>query len=186
MFRSRLKLPHPISFDPTEHGPLIQVRGDTDTESIAPLLNETRETTYREPLPSPYNSIPRPAIRIYSWKEQDILDDNTIVIISVPIVPLNKPPETAQRQGRRRSIIGKLKSNPRKLKIVILPLSECKKHFARDSEGVYRGTMPEREWTAEELDARYSKYKALLPMPTARTAPSIATGRYLAPGFGYM
>ncbi|KAH8808158.1 hypothetical protein F5884DRAFT_357755 [Xylogone sp. PMI_703] len=186
MFGTRIRLPRPISLDTGDYATVTNTRADTDTESIAPLLSETRETNYRETLPSPYNSTRRPAVRVYTWKEQDHLDDDTIVIISVPIVPLNKPVETTQR-SRRKSIIGKLKSsNQTKLKIIILPLSECKKHFARDSEGVYRGTEPEREWTAQELEARYGKYRAFLPMPTTRTTPAVATGGYIAPGYGYM
>jgi len=178
MFRAHPR-PYPVStFDSTDHVALIHARGDADVESA--VLPQTE--TYPEDLSNPYNAVPRPSIRVYSWKEQDFMDPDTIVIISVPLVP---PVETVQHHGRRRSIIGKLKpNNAKKFKIVIMPLSDCKMYFARDSQGVYRGEMPERVWTAEELEEKYGKYKTLLPTPTIRTAPSITTGRFVAPGFG--
>jgi len=183
MFRTRPR-PYPVSHsDSTDHVALIHARGDTDSERVVLPQSEI----YPEDSSNPYNATPRPSIRVYSWKEQDFMDPDTIVIISVPIVPPINSVETVQHHGRRRSIIGKLKSNnTKKFKIVIMPLSDCKMQFARDSQGVYRGEMPERLWTAEELEQEYGKYKALLPTPTIRTAPSIATGRFVAPGNGYL
>jgi hypothetical protein len=41
------------------------------------------------------------------------------------------------------------------LKVVRMPTSEYKRHFARDKSRKYIGTEPERSWTAPELDRKY-------------------------------
>lgn len=44
-------------------------------------------------------------------------------------------------------------------KVMFMPRAEYLKHFAKDYDGKYIGTEPQKEWTAEELDERYGKYK---------------------------
>lgn len=98
MFRTRPR-PYPISsFDSNDHVALIHARADPDIASIAPSVTDNREPQRRE-FADPYHALPRPSIRVYSWKEQDSLDPDTIVIISVPIVPSVKSVETAQARG---------------------------------------------------------------------------------------
>ncbi len=41
----------------------------------------------------------------------------------------------------------------------MLPRSEYDKYFAKDKKGNYTGTEPQREWTENELDEKYGKYK---------------------------
>lgn len=40
-----------------------------------------------------------------------------------------------------------------------MPRKDYKKHFARDRDGNYAGTEPEREWTQEQLDADFGPYQ---------------------------
>ena len=43
-----------------------------------------------------------------------------------------------------------------------MPRGDYKRWFARDKDGVYVGTeVPEREWTAEELRAKFGEFQDL-------------------------
>jgi len=44
-------------------------------------------------------------------------------------------------------------------KVIFMPRAEYLKHFAKDYDGQYIGTEPQKEWTAEELEEKYGKYK---------------------------
>jgi hypothetical protein len=41
---------------------------------------------------------------------------------------------------------------------VWMPRREYKKYFARDKDGNYIGTEPQREWTEEELQDEFGQY----------------------------
>jgi hypothetical protein len=74
------------------------------------------------------------------------------------------------RRGRK-SLPSRLKFNtaPKtKLKIVLMPRSECERLFARNEKGSYIGTEEKRTWTKQELEDRYGKYKAALPAAPMR------------------
>ena len=83
---------------------------------------------------------------------------------------------------RRKSLLGRLKSNSTaktKLKIVLMPRSECERFFARDEKGSYIGTEEQRTWTEQELEDRYGKYKTALPRaPLKYQSPAQVTGGY--------
>ena len=40
-----------------------------------------------------------------------------------------------------------------------MPREDYKKWFAKDDNGVYFGTEPSREWTAEELEEEFGAYR---------------------------
>lgn len=40
-----------------------------------------------------------------------------------------------------------------------MPRGEYLKYFAKDEAGTYVGTEPKRDWTAEELDERFGRYR---------------------------
>jgi len=42
-----------------------------------------------------------------------------------------------------------------------MPRGEYLKYFARDVDKKYVGTEPERGWTEEELENKFSKYNAM-------------------------
>jgi hypothetical protein len=44
-------------------------------------------------------------------------------------------------------------------KVVFMPRAEYLKHFAKDYDGQYIGTEPQKDWTAEELEEKYGKYR---------------------------
>lgn len=56
----------------------------------------------------------------------------------------------------------------RMIKVVFMPRAEYLKRFAKDYEGRYIGTEPQKEWTAEELDEKYGKYKKDLTSKRAK------------------
>lgn len=39
-----------------------------------------------------------------------------------------------------------------------MPRGEYKKHFAKDKNGNYIGTEPQRQWSDEELQEKYGQY----------------------------
>lgn len=43
-----------------------------------------------------------------------------------------------------------------------MPRREYKKYFAKDKEGRYIGTEPQRQWTEEELDDEFGQYQKKL------------------------
>lgn len=76
----------------------------------------------------------------------------------------------ASRPTRRTSKLSSLvrglrSSNPKNsnIKVVRVPRSEYRKHFARDKNNIYVGTEPERMWTIEELDEEFGMYQDLPP-----------------------
>lgn len=40
-----------------------------------------------------------------------------------------------------------------------MPRKDYKRYFARDRNGSYAGTEPEREWSQEQLDAAFGEYQ---------------------------
>ena len=42
-----------------------------------------------------------------------------------------------------------------------MPRKEYKKYFARDRNGDYAGTEPEREWSQEDLDREFAQYQEM-------------------------
>jgi hypothetical protein len=52
-----------------------------------------------------------------------------------------------------------------------MPRGEYLKYFAR-ADGVYSGTEPERQWTEEELEEKYGKYKNLRHAPAKGSKPA--------------
>jgi hypothetical protein len=53
------------------------------------------------------------------------------------------------------------KEKERRPKIVYMPREEYLKHFAKDKDGNYSGTEPERTWTDAELNKAFEMYQPL-------------------------
>lgn len=62
---------------------------------------------------------------------------------------------------RKKSFMSKFKKDkePATTKAVWMPRREYKKFFAKDNEGKYIGTEPQREWTEEELEEEFGQYQ---------------------------
>jgi hypothetical protein len=45
-----------------------------------------------------------------------------------------------------------------KLRVIYMPRREYLKYFAKDDDGNYVGTEPQRSWTDEELDEMFAQY----------------------------
>jgi hypothetical protein len=45
------------------------------------------------------------------------------------------------------------------MKVVFMPRRDYLKHFAKDNDGRYIGTEPQKQWTLEELEDRFGIYK---------------------------
>lgn len=72
-----------------------------------------------------------------------------------------------------------------------MPRKDYKKYFARDREGNYAGTEPEREWSREELDRDFGQYQdmPLRSVPGAQefgegANQEAAVGRSMSAGQG--
>lgn len=61
----------------------------------------------------------------------------------------------------KKSFMSKFKKEkgPSTTKAVWMPRREYKKYFAKDGNGKYIGTEPQREWTAEELEDEFGQYQ---------------------------
>ena len=79
---------------------------------------------------------------------------------------------------RKRSFIDKFKSEKsgKITKVVFMPRAEYLKHFAKDYDGKYIGTEPQREWTEEELEESYSKYKKDLTKKKGQRGQTMTVG----------
>ena len=42
-----------------------------------------------------------------------------------------------------------------------MPRKDYKRYFARDKDGNYAGTEPEREWSREDLDRDFGEYQEM-------------------------
>jgi hypothetical protein len=79
---------------------------------------------------------------------------------------------------RRRSFIDKFKSEKsgKITKVFFMPRAEYLKHFAKDYEGKYIGTEPQKAWTIEELEERYGKYKKDLTKKRGQRGQTMTIG----------
>ena len=50
-------------------------------------------------------------------------------------------------------------SAPNRYTAMKMPRKDYKKHFARDKDGKYIGTEPEREWSEEDLQREFGQYQ---------------------------
>ena len=50
-------------------------------------------------------------------------------------------------------------TDPSRYTAMKMPRGDYKKYFARDKEGNYAGTEPEKEWSKEDLDAAFGQYQ---------------------------
>jgi hypothetical protein len=88
-------------------------------------------------------------------------DDSIIPAIVIDVIPVDEQ----KKSERKDSFISRLKGQGKgdrdgKLtKVVYMPRREYLKFFARDVNGVYRGSEPYRMWTETELEETFGKYK---------------------------
>jgi hypothetical protein len=61
-------------------------------------------------------------------------------------------------------------------KVIFMPRAEYLKHFAKDYDGQYIGTEPKKEWTVEELEEKYGKYKKDLRAKRGQRGQTMAMG----------
>lgn len=94
-------------------------------------------------------------------------DESIIPVIIVNVTPSQKP-ESPQRKKRSKSITSIFKgekaekdASKKITKIVFMPRGEYLKHFAKDDDGNYIGTMPQKEWTEDELDEKFGIFRPL-------------------------
>ncbi|OBT97513.1 hypothetical protein VE01_04576 [Pseudogymnoascus verrucosus] len=89
--------------------------------------------------------------------QEKYTDESIIVAIITNVVPAQKPTVV---EGKK-SFMGKFKKDkePSTTKAVRMPRREYKKFFAKDKDGKYIGTEPQREWTQEELEDEFGQYQ---------------------------
>jgi len=84
----------------------------------------------------------------------------TNVIISRPVS--SDPKEKKRRKSFTTIFKGDKKSNEFSkglTKVVFMPRREYLKYFAKDDNGGYIGTEPQRQWTEVELDEKFGEYR---------------------------
>jgi len=96
-------------------------------------------------------------------------DDSIIPAIVVGVIPAAKiDGENGSGEGKKRkgSFLGKLKGKKDEgkegkglTKVVYMPRREYLKFFARGLKGEYIGTEPWRQWSEEELEREFGRYK---------------------------
>jgi hypothetical protein len=59
---------------------------------------------------------------------------------------------------KKPKLFKKKQKEPITSKTVWMPRRDYKKYFARDKDGNYIGTEPQREWTEEELEDEFGQY----------------------------
>lgn len=96
-------------------------------------------------------------------------DESIIPVIVVNVLPSQKKVELPEKKKRSKSITSIFKGekaekdvNKKITKIVFMPRGEYLKQFAKDDDGNYIGTMPQKEWTEDELDEKFGAFR---PVP---------------------
>jgi ribosome recycling factor len=94
-------------------------------------------------------------------------DDSIIPAIVTNVIPASDPnyvsPEGAKK--RRNSLAKVFKKEKEedksklKTRVVFMPRREYLKWFAKDENGEYIGTEPKKQWTEEELDETFGKFR---------------------------
>ncbi|KFY92800.1 hypothetical protein V500_04027 [Pseudogymnoascus sp. VKM F-4518 (FW-2643)] len=89
--------------------------------------------------------------------QEKYTDDSVIAVIVTNVVPSEK----ARVVEGKKSFMSKFKKDkePATTKAVWMPRREYKKFFAKDKDGKYIGTEPQREWTEEELEEEFGQYQ---------------------------
>ena len=92
-------------------------------------------------------------------------DESIIPAIVVNVIPSQK---SIEQKKRRKSITNILRGEKSQkdagkgiTKIVFMPRGEYLKHFAKDEKANYIGTVPQRQWTEDELDEKYGHYRPI-------------------------
>jgi hypothetical protein len=95
-------------------------------------------------------------------------DDSIIPAIVTDVVPSER---TVQEEaGKKKGLLGRFKGKKEEVvggngerkgvtKVVYMPRREYLKFFAKDENGLYIGSEPQKKWTEEELEAEFAKYK---------------------------
>jgi len=91
-------------------------------------------------------------------------DDSIIPAIVVGVLPSTKTvPNEILPAPKKSSFLSKLKSDkpksPSSTKVVFMPRREYMKYFARGLNGEYIGSEPYKQWTEDELEETFAKYK---------------------------
>lgn len=83
-------------------------------------------------------------------------------IIPVPVLMAKSEAKGEEKQGfigKMKGIMsGSGKEKEGKLRVVYMPRREYLKYFAKDDDGNYIGTEPQRSWTDEELDEIFTQH----------------------------
>jgi hypothetical protein len=88
-------------------------------------------------------------------------DDSVLPYILTDIIPAMEKPSDAEpkKSGFKRFLNQARSKEDPSIKAVYMPRGEYKKYFAKDKDGKYIGTEPQRSWTAEELDEEFGQYQ---------------------------
>jgi len=93
------------------------------------------------------------------YLQERYTDESIIpVIVTGVILSASSPPSKTKYSFLDKLKLDKGGPDPT-TKVIFAPRGEYLKYFARDSNGVYIGTEPQRRWTEQELEEGYSKYK---------------------------
>ncbi|KFX98312.1 hypothetical protein O988_04414 [Pseudogymnoascus sp. VKM F-3808] len=98
--------------------------------------------------------------------QEKYTDDSIIAVIVTNVVPAQKPMAPEGSKGKK-TLLGKIRKprTPSNItKATWMPRREYKRFFAKDKDGNYIGTEPQREWTEEELEEEFGQCRKL-PMP---------------------
>ncbi|KAG9240543.1 hypothetical protein BJ878DRAFT_525578 [Calycina marina] len=100
-------------------------------------------------------------------------DDSITSVVVTNVIPSIKPlspnvGETKSKVAKIQNIFNKGKGEKetgdgRVTKVVFMPRVDFKEWFAKDDNGVYVETEPNREWTEEELDEEFGAYRPAKP-----------------------
>lgn len=144
----------------------------TRSQSYTPTTSQSQQRP-REPAKVRTRSVGGPFGVIFE-RDLDLSppNDDEIIIATVRLTnnfrrasvsdttPSALPDRPAKRSFlRRMSTRWSGPQDGNKYTAIKLPRKDYKKYFARDKEGKYVGTEPEREWTSEELEEQFGIYQ---------------------------
>jgi len=154
--------PHVSSYD-SDAEPLISSPSDLDPEDLQ------RFTATGRPMPT-FKQSPLANLDMYSVPQLlpvRYTDDSIIPAIIVDVIP--KVINMEENSGKKRFFF-KFKPvlKDKITKVIYMPRRDYQKWFARGLGGEYIGTEPYRQWTEEELEEQFGKYRPVVEKKSMR------------------
>ena len=93
-------------------------------------------------------------------------------VIPVPVLVAKSEAKEEEKHGFMDKVKGLIsgKEKEGKLRVVYMPRSDYLKYFAKDDDGNYVGTEPQKSYTDEELDEMFARY---VPPPLPKSNESM-------------